>query len=36
MAAYFEELGLAGFANWMRVQEQEERFPAEKFLRLHQ
>lgn len=24
MAAYFEEMGLKGFANWMRVQVQEE------------
>ena len=31
MAAYFEELGLAGFANWMHIQEQEERAHAERF-----
>lgn len=31
MAAYFSDLGLPGFANWMRVQEQEERFHALKF-----
>jgi len=33
MAAYFEELGLAGFANWMHIQEQEERAHAERFYR---
>lgn len=26
MAAYFESVGLKGFANWMRVQAQEEQF----------
>ena len=26
MSAYFEEKGLAGFANWMRVQAEEEKF----------
>ncbi len=31
MSAYFEDKGLPGFASWMRVQEQEERFHAEKF-----
>lgn len=31
MAAYFEELGLAGMANWMRVQFQEEQSHALKF-----
>jgi ferritin len=31
MAAYFEDIGLPGFANWMRVQDQEERFHAMKF-----
>jgi len=31
MAAYFESAALAGFANWMRVQVQEERFHAMKF-----
>lgn len=31
MAAYFEDVGLPGFANWMRVQDQEERFHAMKF-----
>jgi ferritin len=31
MAAYFDSLGLAGFASWMRVQELEERFHAQKF-----
>lgn len=31
MAAYFEEMGLTGFANWMKVQEQEEKFHATKF-----
>ena len=24
MVAYFEEIGLKGFANWMRIQVQEE------------
>ena len=28
MAAYFESINLSGFANWMRVQEQEERVHA--------
>ena len=31
MAAYFESADLAGFANWMRVQNAEERFHAMKF-----
>jgi len=31
MAAYFESVDLAGFANWMRVQTQEEQFHAMKF-----
>jgi len=31
MAAYFEDIGLPGFANWMRVQDEEERFHAMKF-----
>ena len=31
MAAYFESADLPGFANWMRVQNQEERFHAMKF-----
>lgn len=31
MAAYFESQGLAGFANWMKVQAKEEQFHAEKF-----
>ena len=31
MAAYFESADLAGFANWMRVQVQEEWFHAMKF-----
>lgn len=31
MAAYFENLGLAGMANWMRVQFQEEQSHALKF-----
>ena len=30
MAAYFESIDLAGFANWMRVQTQEEQFHAMK------
>lgn len=30
MAAYFEAVGLKGFANWMRVQSQEEKFHADK------
>lgn len=28
MSAYFQEVGLSGFANWMRVQAQEENFHA--------
>lgn len=28
MAAYFQNIGLSGFANWMRVQVQEENFHA--------
>ncbi|MDI9611141.1 MAG: ferritin [Archaeoglobaceae archaeon] len=32
MSAYFESLGLRGFANWMRVQWQEELMHAMKFL----
>ena len=31
MAAYFESTDLSGFANWMRVQNQEELFHAMKF-----
>jgi ferritin len=31
MAAYFESVALVGFANWMRVQNQEEQFHAMKF-----
>ncbi len=31
MAAYFESTDLAGFANWMRIQNQEEQFHAMKF-----
>ena len=31
MAAYFESIDLPGFANWMRVQVQEEMFHALKF-----
>ena len=31
MAGYFESVDLAGFANWMRVQTQEEQFHAMKF-----
>ncbi|MBN2899661.1 MAG: ferritin [Clostridia bacterium] len=31
MGAYFEEKGLAGFANWMRVQFEEEQFHGLKF-----
>ena len=31
MAAYFETADLAGFANWMRVQDSEERLHAMKF-----
>jgi ferritin len=31
MSAYFESLGLKGFAQWMKAQAQEEQFHAEKF-----
>ena len=31
MAAYFESIDLGGFANWMRIQMQEEEFHALKF-----
>ena len=31
MSSYFQSIDLPGFANWMRVQEQEERFHAMKF-----
>jgi ferritin len=31
MSAYFESTGMAGFANWMRVQAQEEMVHAMKF-----
>ncbi|MGE5446850.1 MAG: ferritin [Bacteroidales bacterium] len=31
MAAYFEEMGLSGFSNWMKVQYQEESAHALKF-----
>ena len=31
MAAYFESTNLAGFANWMQVQVQEEQFHSMKF-----
>ena len=31
MAAYFESVDLAGFASWMRIQNQEEQFHAMKF-----
>ena len=31
MASYFEDKGLMGFANWMKIQEQEEKFHATKF-----
>ncbi|MDX9723905.1 MAG: ferritin [Myxococcota bacterium] len=31
MAAYFEDLGLAGFASWMKVQAQEELLHSGKF-----
>ncbi|NQT34102.1 ferritin [bacterium] len=31
MAAYFESINLAGFANWMKIQVQEEMFHAQKF-----
>ncbi len=30
MAAYFDSLNLTGFSNWMKVQEQEEKFHAQK------
>ena len=33
MAAYFEHIGLKGFANWMYVQHKEERDHAMKFYR---
>jgi len=32
MSTYFEAKNLKGFANWMRVQYQEEMFHAEKFM----
>jgi ferritin len=31
MSAYFEDLNLAGFANWMKVQYKEETFHSDKF-----
>lgn len=31
MATYFEDKGLMGFANWMHVQDQEEKLHADKF-----
>ncbi|MCF7958435.1 MAG: ferritin [Phycisphaerae bacterium] len=31
MAAYFQSIDLPGFANWMRIQVQEEEFHAHKF-----
>ena len=31
MASYFEDANLPGFANWMKVQVQEEQFHASKF-----
>ncbi|AEX86272.1 ferritin-like protein [Marinitoga piezophila KA3] len=31
MSAYFEKIGLKGFANWMKVQYEEEMFHAMKF-----
>jgi len=31
MSAYFERMSLSGFANWMRIQAQEEQFHAMKF-----
>ncbi len=31
MASYFEAKGLMGFANWMHVQDQEEKFHAQRF-----
>jgi len=33
MAAYFESINLAGFANWMMIQFQEEQFHASRFYR---
>jgi len=33
MVAYFQDKNLAGFANWMTVQNQEETFHAMKFFR---
>lgn len=33
MVAYFQEKNLAGFANWMTIQNQEETFHAMKFFR---
>jgi len=32
MSSYFESLNLSGFANWMRVQFEEEQFHAFKFV----
>lgn len=32
MAAYFENMGLPGFANWMKIQYQEESAHALKFM----
>ncbi|OPL07511.1 MAG: ferritin [delta proteobacterium ML8_F1] len=31
MSAFFEDMSLTGFANWMRIQAQEEQFHAMKF-----
>jgi ferritin len=31
MSTYFENMSLSGFANWMRIQAQEEQFHAMKF-----
>ncbi len=31
MAAYFDDLNLSGFSNWMKTQFQEEQFHAQKF-----
>jgi ferritin len=31
MATYFENKGLIGFANWLHVQDQEEKFHAQRF-----
>jgi ferritin len=31
MATYFENKGLMGFANWLHVQDQEEKFHAQRF-----